>query len=194
MKRFLMLTLALVLALMCFMTVCFAEEATEVTDGAVGVSYADKEQAIRDIIDTMLNEGDELWAEQKPWEIISGWVREHLGEIVAGLGGLVTLVGSLLVLLKTNPRLKAYLNSLGKSCKTWFEGIINSIKDLLEKFEKVDARSMELKEKVSRLEKGVMALVVALEDVIKLSGADEGKKEIYIKQIEQAKAAVENEK
>lgn len=193
MKKIFIFALVLMLIASVFMTVCAAEEVTA-SDGTVGVSYSDKEQAIRDIIDTMLNEGDELFAEQPWWQVFACWVKEHVGEIVAGVGGFVTLIGALLVLLKTNPKLKAWITSFGKSCKAWFESISDGIDKLKKSFSSVDDKAEKVVKKIDRLERCVLGLVEAFEDVVKLSGADEGKKEIYIKQIEQAKAAVNDEK
>ena len=192
MKRVLIFALILALVVVLFASVCSAESVVDM--GTTEISLSDKEQAVRDIIDTLLNEGNEVFADQPWWDTMVDWVNEHMGDIVAGLGGLITLAGALLVLLRTNPKLKAWITSFGKSCKGWFEGIKEGIENLKSQFERVDADSSKLVNKIERLEKCTMALVTAFEDVIKLSGADEGKKEIYIKQIEQAKAAVKDEK
>lgn len=190
MKRFLIFALIMALMAMCFASLCMAEEVTETAAVSAGISYSEKEQAIKDALEKLLEEGDALWAEKEPWEIFQSWVRSHLGEIVAGVGGFVTLIGSLLVLFKTNPRFKASIEQFKKSCSGWLENISEGFGKIMNACDYVSKTADKTSLKVERLEKSVLALVTALEDVIKLSGADEGKKEIYIKQIEQAKAAV----
>lgn len=190
MKRFLIFALIMALMAMCFASLCMAEEVTETAAVSAGISYSEKEQAIKDALEKLLEEGDALWSEKEPWEIFQSWVRSHLGEIVAGVGGFVTLIGSLLVLFKTNPRFKASIEQFKKSCSGWLENISEGFGKIMNACDYVSKTADKTSLKVERLEKSVLALVTALEDVIKLSGADEGKKEIYIKQIEQAKAAV----
>lgn len=190
MKKVLIFALIMALMAVCFTSLCFAEEVTETAGASVNLTYTEKEQIVKDVLDKLLAEGDELWAEKEPWEVFSGWVRSHIGEIVAGVGGFVTLVGSLLVLFKTNPRFKASIEQFKKSCSGWLENISEGFGKIMNACDYVSKTADKTSLKVERLEKSVLALVTALEDVIKLSGADEGKKEIYIKQIDQAKAAV----
>ena len=191
MKRFLIFALITALMAVCLISVCSAEEVTETAAVSAGMSYIDKEQVVRDVLEKLLEEGDALWAEKEPWKIFQSWVRSHLGEIVAGVGGFVTLIGSLLVLFKTNPRFKASIEQFKKSCSGWLENISEGFGKIMNVCDYVSKTADKTSIKVERLEKSVLALVTALEDVIKLSGADEGKKEIYIKQIEQAKSAVD---
>lgn len=196
MKRILIFALIIALMAMCFVPFCAAEEVVEseavaeTSEVSAELTYSEKEQIIKNVLDKLLEEGDALWAEKEPWEIFEGWVRSHIGEIVAGVGGFVTLIGSLLVLFKTNPRFKASIEQFKKSCGVWLENISEGFGRIMNVCDYVSKTADKTSLKVERLELSVLALVTALEDVIKLSGADEGKKEIYIKDIEQAKAAV----
>lgn len=196
MKRILIFALITALMAMCFVSFCAAEEvvetetAAESSEVSAELTYSEKEQIIKSVLDKLLEEGDALWAEKEPWEVFEGWVRSHIGEIVAGVGGFVTLIGSLLVLFKTNPRFKASIEQFKESCGGWLENISKGFGSIMNACDYVSKTADKTGLKVERLEQSVLALITALEDVIKLSGADEGKKEIYIKQIEQAKAAV----
>lgn len=189
MKKILAFLILCIVVSMFFVQMCFAEEAAAVT-GAAELTYTEKEQIVKGVLDKLLEEGDELWSEKEPWEIFEGWVRSHMGEIIAGVGGFITLAGSLLVLFKTNPRFKASIEEFKLSCKGWLKNISEGFDNILNACNKVDSATSKIVKKVNRLENTVLVLVTALEDVIKLSGADEGKKELYIRQIENAKSAV----
>jgi hypothetical protein len=173
--------------------VCFAEEAVDTSApvAAPDLSYGEREQIVKDVLDKLLAEGDELLGEKEPWEIFSGWVRNHLGEIIAGVAGFMTLIGSLLVLLKTNPKFKASIEEFKVSCKGWLKNISEGFDKIIDVCKKTKTETLALKKKIDRLEKSISTLTIALEDVIKLSGADEGKKEIYIMDIEKAKSEID---
>lgn len=188
MKKVLIFALIMALVAVCFISVCSAEEVAEAAGASTELTYSEKEQIVKDVLDKLLAEGDELWAEKEPWEVFSGWVRSHIGEIVAGVGGFVTLIGSMLILFKTNPKFRASIELFKKTCAGWLENISKGFDNILAACNKVDTTTDKMEQEVVRLKKSVLALTTALEDVIKLSGADEGKKEIYIKQIEQAKS------
>lgn len=185
MKRFLILCIIIAVLTATFAIGCYAQDSA-----SADVSYSEKEQAIREILNKLLDEGDEIFSEAKPWEAFSGWVREHSGNIVAVVAGMITLVGALLVLLRTNPQLKAYVTSLGKSWKSWVESVTNTLDGIGKKMGDVKNGSDDVVKNVKNLQKMVSALTEALEDVIKLSGADEEKKAIYINRIETAKTEV----
>lgn len=190
MKKFLLFVAVFMAFVFALTPLCFAEE-TGVAEGddlgADSFSYAEKEQLIRDVIDTLLEKGDETFAGKEWWEVAATWVRSNLGAVVAGVAGVITLVGALWLSLRTNPTFRAYVNSLGTSCKTWFETIGKQIKETFDVLGKMAEDIKGMAATIKDLRKVNMLLVDTLEDVIKLSGADEGKKEIYIKKIEEAK-------
>ena len=199
MKKICLFMILLIVFSMLFCAVCFAEDtveadapesdATETEEGGTlgdGMTVAEREQLIRDVINTVLDEGDENLAGQEWWDVLAAWVRAHLGEIVAAIGGVFALIGFCVL----NPKVRSYVNVLGTACKNWFGEISLRTEKLLMKFTKIDTVIAALQRRVDALIESNMLLVTALEDVIKLSGADEGKKEIYIKSIEAAKETV----
>ena len=186
MKRLIMvLMLVTVLAVM-LVPLCFAEE----EEGGTEISYSEKEQIVREVLDAILEKGDETFAGQEWWEVVASWVRSNLGALVAGIGGALALFGSLLVIFRSNPKLRAYVNSLGTSCKNWFESIGSKIESLSTVFDTVSQSSKKMVRTVEKQQKTIALLIDALEDVIKLSGASEGKKDIYITKIEEAKKSI----
>lgn len=182
MKRLIMvLMLVTVLAVM-LAPLCFAEGEEASTE----ISYSEKEQIVRDVLDVLLEKGDETFAGQEWWEVVASWVRSNLGALVAGIGGVLALLGLLLV----NPKLRSYVNSLGTACKNWFEIIGNKMESLSTVFDTVSQSSKKMVRTVEKQQKTIALLIDALEDVIKLSGASEGKKDIYITKIEEAKKSI----
>lgn len=200
MKRFCLFMILLIVFSMLFCAVCFAEdtveadvpesEATETEEGGTlgdGMTATEREQLIRDVINTVLDKGDENLAGQEWWDVLAAWVRAHLGEIVAAIGGVFAIIGFCVL----NPKVRAHVNTLGTACKNWF-GIISTKTEALDnKFDRTDKSITAMQKQMNGLVQSNMLLVTALEDVIKLSGADEGKKEIYIKTIEEARAMVQ---
>lgn len=183
MKRIFVI-LALVLVLMSVLSlVCLAEAA----DGGL---VTEEEKSLRDVLDEWLARGDQTFAGKEWWAVVSTWVRANLDAILACIGGLTALVGSLLMILKSNPKLRAYINSLGTSCKGWFNDISTNVDNVVATLGKETAQSAKVEQSVDKLQQTVVLLVDALEDVIKLSGADETKKDIYIKKIEEAKKSI----
>lgn len=179
MKRFLMILLLALMMALAMCPVCLAAE------GSMGgdMSYEEQEALVRDILDTLLERGDEQFAGQEWWEVLASWVRSNLGAIVAGLGGVFALVGFVVV----NPKLRSYVSSLGSSCKGWFEKIAASLERLLTGFKDIKGALEAYTRAAERQTRSNMLIVDTLEDVIKLSGADESKKDIYIAKIETAK-------
>ena len=205
MKKLLLFTVVLLALMLALAPVCLAEEVVEVvetetaedvgtvTNGEVtgweNLSYTEKEQMVRDVLDALLEKGDESFAGKEWWEVVATWVRSNLGSVVAGIAGVLTLVGSLWLICRTNPKFKAYVNSLGTACKSWFETIGEKTNEVAGVLREMAANIKEMKRTIAALKESNMLLIETLEDVIKLSGADEGKKEIYIKTIEEAKKA-----
>lgn len=190
MKKFLLFAVALMALMLALAPLCFAEEAEAVAEGGIALedlTYAEKEQIVRDVLDTLLEKGDETFTGKEWWEVFASWVRENLGTVVAGVAGVMTLIGSLWMICRTSPTFRAYVNSLGTSCKNWFETIGKKIADVFDVLKKIAADIKDIAKTVKELRSSNLLVVDTLEDVIKLSGADEGKKEIYIKKIEEAK-------
>lgn len=179
MKRFLVILLLVLMMALVVSPICFAEGESVNDD----MSYAEKEQLVRDVLDTILERGDEQFAGQEWWEVLASWVRSNLGAIVAGLGGVFALLGVVVV----NPKLRSYVSSLGSSCKGWFEKIATSLERLLTGFKDIKGALEKYTRAAERQTRSNMLIVDTLEDVIKLSGADESKKDIYIAKIETAK-------
>ena len=205
MKKIL-LFLMILLLVSSLMSVCFAEELPE-TETAVETAVEtmdetntepvvdpsegeDDGKSLRDVLEEWLAKGDAAFAEAEWWAIFSTWVRANLDAILACVGGLAGLIGSLLVLLKTNPQLRAYINSLGTSCKTWFEGILSAMNNVITAVNENKAKNEELAVQVKRQNDAIMLMANAFEDVVKLSGASEAKKDLYIREIEDAKTRI----
>ena len=150
----------------------------------------DDGKTLREVLEEWLAKGDSVFAEQEWWAVLSAWVRANLDAIIACVGGLSGLIGSLLILLKANPKLRAYINSLGVSCKGWFEGIVSNMEAVVSSVNEDKSQTKLLAEEVKQQRETIALLVNTLEDVIKLSGASEAKKDIYIKEIEAAKARI----
>lgn len=146
-------------------------------------------------IEDLLDSGDVRFEGKTWWQTLSLWVRRNLGSVVSAIGGLVAAMGVLVTLYRSNPRLRAYVSALGTSCRGWFEQIAGDVHSsrayLEENLETLLRLNGELRAQCDRQTAAVKALVEALEDVIKLSGASEGKKEIYIKTVKEARSAIE---
>lgn len=195
MKRVIFTFLLSVLLFAVFAVSCFAvgDEITEAVGIEATVFDGEREAIIREVIEALLDGGDGIFEGNSRWEVCAAWVRSNLGEIIAGIAGVITLVGSLLILLKTNPKFGKSIDQFKSVCGGWFKTISDG-------FSSVKASCSDIRDTADRTSREVKALKAALitmidsyEDVIKLSGADEGKKEIYIGKIEAAKAELKDE-
>jgi hypothetical protein len=146
-------------------------------------------------IEDLLDSGDVRFEGRDWWQTLSLWVRQNLGSVVSAIGGIVAAMGVLVTLYRSNPRLRAYVSALGTSCRGWFEQIAGDVHSsrayLEENLSTLLRLNEEMRVRCDRQTAAVKALIEALEDVVKLSGASEGKKEIYIKTIKEAKGAIE---
>ncbi len=142
------------------------------------------------------------------WEAFSSFVQNNKGSIVSAAGGICAAIGTLVTVFKYNPKIKAWFNTLGVGFKTWCESFGKKVEDTRTA---VDSLKKEMKDflddmrdilkassgfldssrvKTEKQEAAILALIEAFEDVVKLSGASEEKKDIYIKNIENAKTAI----
>ena len=195
MKKICLFMILAIVFSMLLCTVCFAEEAVE-TDAietesvgtlVAGMTAAEREALIRDVINTALDKGDESLSGQEWWDVLAAWVRAHLGEIVAAIGGVFAIIAFCVI----NPKVRSYVNVLGTACKNWFGEISSKTEKLVTFFANTDKKIMAMQKRLDAVLQSNMLLVSALEDVIKLSGADEGKKEIYIKTIQEARKSIQ---
>lgn len=204
MKKFLIFTIMVVVLSMCMMTVCFAEapieETVEVTESIEillpetapktengEMSYGEKEEIVKNVLNELLAKGSEVFEGMEWWEVLSTWVRANFDAVIVFVGGFFSLCCVIYYKFCSNPKLKQYVNSVGTSCKGWFEKIDGGVNGIITSLWSFTSKITLLVEKVDVLLNMNLLTVNTLEDVIKLSGADEGKKEIYLINIEAAK-------
>lgn len=181
--------LALVLMLtMMLSLVCFATE-TE----AVGLDFSENEQAIADSLNGVLQKGDELFEDQPWWTSFSSMVRENMPVIVTSLAGAIAFVGSIL-LWKSRTKIREYIDAFKESVKKWLSSLNTKANEIKTVVDESKESMANIKQELISMRNTTALLIDALEDIIKLSGADEGKKDLYIMNIEKAKSELKDEK
>lgn len=195
MKRAAFTFLLSVFLLTFFTASCFAsgDEVTATVGGEATVVDGEREAIIREVIEALLDGGDGIFEGNSRWEVCAAWVRSNLGEIIAGIAGIITLAGSLLILFKTNPKFGKSIDQFKSVCGGWFKTISDGFSSVKASCSDIRDTADETSREVKALKAALLTLIDSYEDVIKLSGADEGKKEIYIGKIEAAKAELKDE-
>lgn len=188
MKKFLFVLVLILVMSITLSLACLAEE----TD-AVEIEYTENEQIIADGLSGAIQKGDELFANEPWWDAFSTLVKNNMTTIVTSIAGAIAFFGSLL-LWKSRTKIKEYISGLGKALKEWFSSLNNKTKEIKESVEKLNSGIEEIQKNLEKLKNADILTVDALEDMIKLSGADEGKKDIYLIKLEKAKSEIENEK
>lgn len=188
MKKILFCLVLILIMGMMLSSVCFALE-TETAEAG----YSNDEQDIADGLSGALQKGDEIFSGRPWWDSFSTLVRDNMSVIVTAISGAIAFVGSLL-LWKSRTKIREYISGLGKALKDWLSVLKTELGEIKSSTEKLQSDISKVKRELEKIKKADVLTVDALEDMIKLSGADEGKKDIYIMQVEKAKAAIDDEK
>ncbi len=138
------------------------------------------------------------------WSEICTFVEKNYATLAATGGGIFAMVGVAVTTFKLNPKVFGWIESFGSSIKKWIEDLsenaknaVDNVEDLEKKLDEFTNEVLgivrEIKKNTEKQRDATMAMIEAFEDVVKLSGASEEKKDIYIAKIEDARRRLGND-